>query len=136
MSFLRSSFSIRKTKPRKAVSRSPLKLPSEDLARELGPQYQTIDAHIGNQKMVFDIAQGDWIDGNHSLNYKLVPMFFLSSLYTDGTIGTTVSSREMTKLEKKKRELEEDNNILRAKMEILLEMLAEVTAEHELRRPG
>jgi len=42
----------------------------------------------------------------------------------------------MTKLEKKKRELEEDNNILRAKMEILLEMLAEVTAEHELRRPG
>jgi hypothetical protein len=132
MSFLRSSFSIRKTKPRKVVSRSPLKLPSEDLARELGPQYQTIDAHIGNQKMVFDIAQGDWIDGNHSLNHKLVPM----SLYIDGTIGTTVSSREMTKLEKKKRELEEDNNILRAKMEILLEMLAEVTAEHELRRPG
>jgi hypothetical protein len=66
MSFFRNSFSIRKTKPRKAVSRSPLKLPSEDLARELGPQYQTIDARIGNQKMAFDIVQGDWIAGKFS----------------------------------------------------------------------
>ena len=57
-------------------------------------------------------------------------------LYIDGTVGTVVSSREMGKLEKKKRELEEDNNMLRAKLDILLEMLAEVTAEHELRRPG
>jgi hypothetical protein len=63
MSFFRSSFSIRKTKPRKAVSRSPLKLPAEDLARELGPQVTTIDARIGNQKMAFDAAQGDWIAG-------------------------------------------------------------------------
>jgi hypothetical protein len=67
MSFLRSSFSIRKSKPRKAVSRSPLKLPAEELARELGPRYQTIDARIGNQKMAFDIAQGDWMPGNYSL---------------------------------------------------------------------
>ncbi len=64
MSFLRSSFSIRKTKPRKVVSRSPLKLPAEDLARELGPHYQTIDARIGNQKMAFDIVHGDWVAGN------------------------------------------------------------------------
>jgi hypothetical protein len=42
----------------------------------------------------------------------------------------------MAKLEKKKRELEEDNNILRTKLDILLEMLAEATAEHELRRTG
>ncbi|CAF0871116.1 unnamed protein product [Adineta steineri] len=116
MSFLRSSFSIRKTKPRKAVSRSPLKLPAEELARELGPQYQTIDARIGNQKMVFDITQGDWV--------------------ADGTVGPAVSSREMGKLEKKKRELEDDNNLLRTKLDILLEMLAEVTAEHDLRRTG
>jgi hypothetical protein len=42
----------------------------------------------------------------------------------------------MAKLEKKKRELEEDNNILRTKLDILLEMLAEVTAEHQLQRDG
>ncbi len=57
-------------------------------------------------------------------------------LFIDGTVGTAVSSREMGKLEKKKRELEEDNNVLRTKLDILLEMLAEVTAETELRRVG
>jgi hypothetical protein len=68
MSF-RSSFSIHKTKPRKFVSRSPLKLPAEELARELGPQYHTIDACIGNQKMRYDIAQGNWISGNFQSIY-------------------------------------------------------------------
>jgi hypothetical protein len=42
----------------------------------------------------------------------------------------------MVKLEKTKRELEEDNNILRDKLDILLEMLAQVTAEYEVRRTG
>jgi hypothetical protein len=63
MSF-RSPFSIHRTKPRKFVSRSPLKLPAEELARELGPQYQIIDARIGNQKLTYDIAHGNWIPGN------------------------------------------------------------------------
>ncbi len=63
MSF-RNSFSIHKTKPRKFVSRSPLKLPAEEMARELGLQYQTIDARIGNQKMTYDIEQAHWIPGN------------------------------------------------------------------------
>ncbi len=40
----------------------------------------------------------------------------------------------MAKLEKTKQELEEDNNALRVKLDSLLEMLAEVTAEYELRR--
>ena len=62
MSF-RSSFSIRKTKPRKHVSRSPLQLPAEELAREFGSQYQTISTRIGNQKMTYVIAQGHWIAG-------------------------------------------------------------------------
>lgn len=75
MSFLRSSFSIRKTKPRKAVSRSPLKLPAEELARELGPQYQTIDARIGNQRMAFDIAHGDWLAGNLLFDHPILFLF-------------------------------------------------------------
>ena len=63
MSFFRSSFSIRKTKGRKVVSRSPLKLAAEDLARELGPQIQAIDARVGNQKMAFDATRGEWLAG-------------------------------------------------------------------------
>jgi hypothetical protein len=57
-------FIIRKTKPRKGISRSPIQLSGEELARELGPRYQTIDVRIGNQRMVLDIAQGTWIHGN------------------------------------------------------------------------
>lgn len=45
-----------------------------------------------------------------------------------------VDSREMSRLEKNKRELEEDNNLMRIKLDVLLDMLAETTAEHELRR--
>ncbi|CAF2410933.1 unnamed protein product [Rotaria sp. Silwood2] len=113
---LRSSFSIHKTKPRRFTSRSPLKLPAEEMARELGVQYQTIDARIGNQKITYDISQASW--------------------KSDGTVNTFVDSREMAKLEKTKRELEDDNNVLRAKIDMLLEMLAEITAEHELRQSG
>ena len=35
-------------------------------------------------------------------------------------------------LERRKRELEEDNSMFRAKLDILLEMLAQATAEEEL----
>lgn len=42
----------------------------------------------------------------------------------------------MNRLEKTKQDLEEDNQTLRLKIESLMEMLAEVTAEYELRRTG
>jgi hypothetical protein len=42
----------------------------------------------------------------------------------------------MAKLEKTKRELEEENNNLRVKLDMLIEMLAEITAEDQLRRAG
>lgn len=72
-----SSFSIRKTKPRKFVSRSSLKLTAEELARELGPRYQTIDARIGHQKLVYDIAQGQWISGNFLSSNAIVIFIFI-----------------------------------------------------------
>lgn len=70
------------------------------------------------------------------VNQLILAFFFCINFSTDGIVSTAVSARDMSKLERKKRELEEDNNILRMKMDILLEMLAEVTAEHDLRRQG
>ncbi|CAF1407147.1 unnamed protein product [Adineta ricciae] len=109
-----SSFSFRKSKPRKSISRSPLKLPAEELARELGPRYQSIDVRIGNQKFIYDISQAGWTSGE--------------------TVGTPVTSRGIARLEKNKKELEEDNNVLRTKIDTLLQMLAEITAEYDVRR--
>ncbi|CAF3358560.1 unnamed protein product [Rotaria socialis] len=113
MSLRGSSFSIHKSKARQFVSLSPLKISAAELPRELGTQYQTIDARIGDQKMTYNTEQGYW--------------------QSDGAVSAPINSRDMAKLEKTKRELEEDNDALRAKVEILLEMLAEVTAEHEIR---
>ncbi|CAF0851752.1 unnamed protein product [Didymodactylos carnosus] len=104
-----SSFSIRKTKPRKFISRSPIKLPAEEFARL---QYTNIDARIGNQKLGYNTELGEW--------------------QSEGTVGT--SSREVVKLEKQKRDLEEENNILKVKIEVLLDMLAEITAEGSLQK--
>lgn len=63
----RTSFSFRKTKDRAAVTRKTLNFNAEELARELGPRVQTIDAKIGNEKMTFDVARGEWIAGEKSM---------------------------------------------------------------------
>lgn len=126
------SFSTHKTKPRRTVSRSPLQLAAAEQARELGPRLEVIDVRIGNQTMSYNTQQGDWQSGNYMLK-DFTHILFLF-LHLDGLAhSSSVSSRELAKLEKTKQDLEQDNATLRAKIEILLEMLAEATAEQEIR---
>jgi hypothetical protein len=63
MSFFSNPFSIKKTKPRKYVSRSPLKLPADEMYRELGPKCETIDVRVADRKIIFDVENGDWNTG-------------------------------------------------------------------------
>jgi hypothetical protein len=63
MSFFSNPFSIKKSKPRKHVSRSPLKLPSDEMFRELGPKCENIDVRVADRKIIFDIENGDWNTG-------------------------------------------------------------------------
>lgn len=63
MPLLSSSFATKKTKPRKYVSRSPLKLPAEEMYRELGPKCEGIDVRVADKKITFDVANGDWNTG-------------------------------------------------------------------------
>lgn len=125
-------FAIRKTKPRKAPSRSPLHFTAEELAHELGPRYQTIDARIGNQRLVYDIEQSRWTAGECLPNRTDADerVGFASG----GTVGSSASSRGILKLEKTKRDLEEDNRALQLRINGLLQMLAEVIAESDVRR--
>jgi hypothetical protein len=58
-------------------------------------------------------------------------IFIISSEETD---ATAINCLNVNVLETKKQELEEDNNILRIKLEFLLEMLAQVTAEDRLQQ--
>jgi hypothetical protein len=63
MSLFRNTFSVKKTKPRKHVSRSPLKLPADEMYRELGPKCEVIDVRVADRKIAFDIENGDWHTG-------------------------------------------------------------------------
>jgi hypothetical protein len=53
-------------------------------------------------------------------------------LFSEEIYKTTIDSSNMAVLKRRRRALEKENNILRAKLDILLEMLAEITAEEKL----
>jgi hypothetical protein len=72
MSFLKSPFSTKRTKPRTQVSRSPLKLPAEELSRELGSTCQNIDVQIADRKIIYDISHGNWNTGRTTRVYGYV----------------------------------------------------------------
>ena len=73
MSLFRSAFSFKKTKPRKLVSKSPLKLSADQLQRDLGPRCEAIDIKVADQKITFDIEHGDWNTGTVYLSPSLFP---------------------------------------------------------------
>jgi len=53
-------------------------------------------------------------------------------LFSEEIYKTTIDSSNMAVLKRRRRALEKENNILHAKLDILLEMLAEITAEEKL----
>ena len=63
MSLFRSSFSFRKTDIRKGRSQTPLLFGAEKYAREFGATCDTIDVHIGDQKLTLDPKSGEWYPG-------------------------------------------------------------------------
>ncbi|CAF0756589.1 unnamed protein product [Rotaria sp. Silwood1] len=111
MSFFSNSFAIKKTKPRKHVSRSPLKLPADEMFRELGPKYEIIDVKIADKKIIFDTENGDWNTAGAE------------------SVGGTASSGSAQKIRKQVEVLKEENNMLKLKVDVLLNLVAESVAE-------
>jgi hypothetical protein len=130
MSFLKSAFSFKKTKPRKHVSRSPLKLPADELYRELGPKCEIIDVRVADRKIVFDNNYGDWNTGRRiSLLYFLFMNKKIFYLAGAESLGGTTSSGAAQKIRKQVEVLQEENNMLKLKVEVLLNLVAESIAE-------
>ncbi|KAI4904324.1 hypothetical protein NFI96_015186 [Prochilodus magdalenae] len=106
-----STFSPKKTPPRKSASLSNLHtLDRSTREIELGLEYGAPVLNIGGQSLKFE--DGEWITGTES--------------------GGTVSGKEVQKLKKRNMQLEEENNLLKIKIELLLDMLTETTAESHL----
>ncbi|XP_016343801.1 protein chibby homolog 1-like [Sinocyclocheilus anshuiensis] len=102
-------FSPKKTPPRKSASLSNLHtLDRSTRETELGLEYGSPVMNIGVQSLTFE--DGQWISES----------------------GGNVSGKEVQRLKKRNLQLEEENNLFRLKIEVLLDMLSESTAETHL----
>ncbi|XP_057599725.1 protein chibby homolog 1 isoform X3 [Hippopotamus amphibius kiboko] len=106
-----STFSPKKTPPRKSASLSNLhNLDRSTREVELGLDYGTPTMNLAGQSLKFE--NGQWI--------------------AETGIGGGVDRREAQRLRRRNQQLEEENNLLRLKVDILLDMLSETTAESHL----
>ncbi|XP_034843391.1 protein chibby homolog 1 isoform X1 [Mirounga leonina] len=118
LSFIRSkmplfgnTFSPKKTPPRKSASLSSLhNLDRSTREVELGLDYGTPTMNLAGQSLKFE--NGQWI--------------------AEAGISGGVDRREAQRLRRRNQQLEEENNLLRLKVDILLDMLSETTAESHL----
>ncbi|KAG8441753.1 hypothetical protein GDO86_010797 [Hymenochirus boettgeri] len=105
-----NTFSPKKVPPRKSASLSNLHtLDRTTKEVELGLDYSFPSINIAGQSMKFE--NGQWITES----------------------GGTASQKEIQRLRKRNQQLEEENNLLRVKVDILLDMLSETTAESHLK---
>ncbi|XP_041938705.1 protein chibby homolog 1 isoform X1 [Alosa pseudoharengus] len=104
-----NTFSPKKTPPRKSASLSNLHtLDRSTREIELGLEYGAPVMNIGGQSLKFE--EGQWITES----------------------GGNVSGKEVQRLKKRNQQLEEENNLLKLKVDLLLDMLSETTAETHL----
>ncbi|AWP17368.1 putative protein chibby -like 1 isoform 4 [Scophthalmus maximus] len=104
-----NTFSPKKTPPRRSASLSSLHtLDRSTREIELGLECVTPVMNLGGQSMKFE--EGQWITES----------------------GENTSGREVQRLKKRNVQLEEENNLLKLKIEILLDMMTETTVEYHL----
>eukprot|EP00079_Xenopus_tropicalis_P024014 XP_012816531.1 PREDICTED: protein chibby homolog 1 isoform X1 [Xenopus tropicalis] len=105
-----NTFSPKKVPPRKSASLSNLHaLDRTTKEVELGLDYGSPSINIAGQSLKFE--NGHWITES----------------------GGTGSQREVQRLRKRNQQLEEENNLLRIKVELLLDMLSEAAADSHLK---
>ncbi|XP_052819068.1 protein chibby homolog 1-like [Mya arenaria] len=109
-------FSPKKTPPRRAQSLSNLHLDAEKSREEFGPDVGPVKLRLGGQEVAFE--NGMWVQE---------------------TGPNAASHKEVMKLRRDNQNLVEENNMLKLKIDILLDMLAETSAishyhENELKQ--
>ncbi|XP_001196817.1 protein chibby homolog 1 [Strongylocentrotus purpuratus] len=113
MPLLGNKFNTKKTPPRRSASLNNLnRLESSIRDEEYGMTYGQPKVKLGGQELKFDEDNGVWIAES-------------------GNAGG-VSQRDFIKVRKQNKSLAEENNLLKLKIELLLDMLAETTAEKHL----
>ncbi|KAK1341615.1 hypothetical protein QTO34_018030 [Cnephaeus nilssonii] len=106
-----NTFSPKKTPPRKSASLSNLhNLDRSTREVELGLDYGTPTMNLAGQNLKFE--NGHWV--------------------AETGISGGVDQREAQRLRRRNQQLEEENNLLQVKVEVLLDMFSETTAEFQI----
>ncbi|XP_036923710.1 protein chibby homolog 1 [Sturnira hondurensis] len=106
-----NTFSPKKTPPRKSASLSNLhNLDRSAREVELGLDYGTPTMNLAGQSLKFE--NGHWI--------------------AEAGISGGVDQREALRLRKRNQQLEEENSLLQMKVDLLLDMFSETTAEFQI----
>lgn len=101
-----------KFSPRKATHRKSAHSLNADELEELVSENGIINLKLGDNACVFQ--QGNWSNNSTLEN------------------GTSTTEKSISKLQNRVEELQEENYLLQIKLEILLHMLTETTAENHL----
>lgn len=104
-----SKFNPKKTPPRKSGSLSNLSLDATRRQQEFGIDYGKITMKLGDAEMAFE--DGNWVPTKET---------FLAS------------AKELSSWKSKAERLTEENRLLRVKMDILLDMSTEMSAENKI----
>ena len=97
--------------------------------REFGLRLDTIDARVGDQRIMLDLERGGWILGKFpSVGYSHPS----SGLVLVDERDSPVRSHNIDALEAEQQALEMENQVLRDKLDVLNEMYAEAIAEEHL----
>ncbi|XP_016060767.1 PREDICTED: protein chibby homolog 1 [Miniopterus natalensis] len=106
-----NTFSPKKTPPRKSASLSNLhNLDRSTREVELGLDYGTPTMNLAGQSLKFE--NGHWV--------------------AETGISSGVDQREAQRLRRRNQQLEEENNLLQVKVDVLLDMFSETTAEFQI----
>ncbi|VDN97134.1 unnamed protein product [Rodentolepis nana] len=112
MTIFGKKFTLPKMPPRKASSMTNLsQLDASTRSNEFGLDYGIVKARLSGRNLVF--KNGRW------------------RVEEEGTWDEK-ASKEAAQLKKENRKLYEENNLLKVKVDLLLNMLAEATAEAQL----
>ncbi|CAF0954505.1 unnamed protein product [Brachionus calyciflorus] len=118
----RKPFAPKKAPPRKATTISPLQMGAAERSREFLLDYTYAHTFLGNNYFTFDPETGDWynesVGEQHGNKSKAKVM--------------TSMSKDAQKIQKENLHLQEENNLLKVKNEILLDMVAEICSEYSL----
>lgn len=116
---------------RKSVSRSAVTLSAAEIEQEFGNEVHRIEAKIGDTTLRFDPEQSVWLFGSSKFKNE---HFSPSSSRLEKNDEIQVDANELVTLQQKKQDLHTENQQLAAKIEMLLEMLATIHAEKDLRQ--